>query len=192
LSDPALDSDFLHPYADPLYQSWCSSVGLHGQAGCTTRYVANPVGRQKFQLPSINPPDCNKVDCTTLLINNTIVALDTVSLVSASGAVGAQGVALGCGAVGLLPCAVAAEATAGTLATVSTVASVAGTGLTVVQVVRSKATATDLAVSLTSTMLGAKGKEYFVNAGASEEAAKLVGAGIGFGASLLQYEYDTR
>ncbi|CAN5438190.1 hypothetical protein BH10CHL1_BH10CHL1_02990 [soil metagenome] len=155
-------------------------------------YTPNPMGPQPFDLPHVTAPDCNKVDCTSLLINNTIVGLDKVSVYAASGVVGAQSVAFGCAAAGFLPCVGAAEGVDGTLGTVSTVASVAGTGLTAVQVVRNKAPAKDLAVSLTSTLLGAQGSSYLGNAGASDEMAKLAGAATGFGASLLQYQYDTK
>jgi len=192
LTDPGLDNNFLHPHSDSLYQSWCGGAGLRGQGGCSGSYTANPMGPQTFPLPDVTLPDCSKVDCTSLLINNSVVGLDKASVYAAGGAVSVQSVAFGCAAIGFIPCVGAAEGVAGTLATVSTVASVVGTGLTAVQVVRNQAPAKDLAVSLTSTLLGAQGSAYFGNAGASTGVAKLVGAATGFGASLLQEQYDTK
>jgi hypothetical protein len=181
----------LQPLAHAAYAVDCARTGaVCSEVGQS--HVQHPLGPETFPLPVVNFPDCSQVDCTTLLINNSVVMLDTVSLYTAGGAAGAQVVAIGCGAVGLLPCTVAAEGAAATLGTVSTATSIVGTALTAVQVARAQATAVDLAVSLTSTLLGAKGKEYVVNAGASGAAAELYAVAISFGASYLQYQYDTK
>jgi len=177
----------LYAYWSPLYTQWGIYHTIYNPPP-----VINPMGPQTFPLPNVTLPDCSKVDCMSLAINGTISELDNVSLYAAGGAVVAQTAAAGCGSVGLFPCAAAAEGVAGTLGNVSTAASVVGTGLTAVQVVRNKAPAKDLAVSLTSTLLGAQGRAYLGNAGASDGMAKLGGTFIGVGASLLQEQYDTK
>ena len=181
-------AEYLKPFQQQYVNEWCGNAGLTGQAGCGGSYVENPAPPRVIH----TLPDCSKVDCTTLLINGAIVGLDKVSLYSAGGAAAAQSVAVGCAVTGLIPCVAAAESAAVTLGTVSTVASVAGTGLTAVQLVRGQATTTDLAVSVTSTILGSQTQQLLANSGASDLAANLGGSYIGAGASYLQYRYDTK